>query len=401
MGTHDLHRSRRLVFTQNPVNSVANRPVSQANSYAAKLHFGPAGWARSVAAVALLSLSAVMALPVRADHATDAEPYNTGWSFQFDNDLFAGGEKDQDYTGGFAVTLSGRRAREYRWSPDRLRAATDRRVGLQSFFADEPHVSVHALEWGAALFTPNDIKASAINRDDRPYASLFFINSTEQNIYPEKRLSVKSGLTLGVLGLDFAEDLQSKLHSALGNTAPKGWGNQISRGGEPTAKYSINVQKAAYQQEYSNGLAQEVNWTGKVDLGFITGAGAGFNWRFGRLNTPWWTFNPHQSEYFNLGANVASGQDTKTRVKERYVYAGATLNVNAYNALVQGQFRRSAHEIDRTDVNAASAEVWGGISVDVWNNLRADFFLRSRTRDLDIADAKALSWGGIILSKTL
>ncbi len=88
------------------------------------------------------------------------EPENTGWSFQFDNDVFVGGNKDQDYTGGVAVTLSGNRA----------------------------------------------------------YASLFFLNSTEQAVFPERALSVKSSFTLGLLGLDFADDLQSGIHKVLGST---------------------------------------------------------------------------------------------------------------------------------------------------------------------------------------
>lgn len=335
-----------------------------------------------------------------ADHDGEAEGYNAGWSFQFDNDLFAGGSRDQDYTGGFAVTLSGRRAQEYRWTPERLRSWTDNLIGLDRFIGNEEHFSVHALEWGAALFTPNDISSSFANPKDRPYASLFFLNSTEQSILPARKLSIKSGLTIGFLGLGLAETVQRGVHSTLGNQQPEGWKNQISNGGELTAKYSVSFQKAAYQHVFANGLAQEINLTGKADLGFTTGVGVGFNWRFGRINTPWWTFNPHQSEYFNLSGNVSSGKNGGSRIKERYVYAGSTLNYNAYNAFVQGQFRDSAVSVDRDDVIAESAEFWGGVSVDVSDNIRADVFLRSRTRDLELPESRALSWGGVILSKS-
>lgn len=335
-----------------------------------------------------------------ADHDTSAEAYNSGWSFQFDNDLFAGGSRDQDYTGGFAVTLSGRRAQEYSWTPERLRARADKLIGLDRFISNEEHFSVHALEWGAALFTPNDISSSLANAKDRPYASLFFLNSTEQSIIPARKLSIKSGLTIGFLGLGLAESVQRGVHSVLGNQQPEGWRNQISDGGEPTAKYSLSFQKAVYQHVYSNGLAQEINWTGKADLGFTTGVGVGFNWRFGRINTPWWTFNPHQSEYFNLSGNVSSGKNGGPRIKERYIYAGSTLNYNVYNAFVQGQFRNSTVEVNRSDVIAGSAEFWGGVSVDVSENIRADVFLRSRTKDLELPESRALSWGGFILSKS-
>jgi hypothetical protein len=342
----------------------------------------------------------ILASPAWADHDASAEAYNSGWSFQFDNDLFAGGSRDQDYTGGFAVTLSGRRAQEYRWTPDRLRSWADELIGLKNFTREREHFSVHALEWGAALFTPNDISSSIANANDRPYASLFFLNSTEQSIIPIRKLSIKSGLTIGFLGLGVAESVQRGIHSSLGSQKPEGWRDQISDGGEPTAKYSLSFQKAAYQRQYSNGLAQEINWTGKADLGFTTGVGVGLNWRFGRINTPWWTFNPHQSEFFNLGGNVSSGKNDGPRINERYIYAGSTLNYNVYNAFVQGQFRSSANRVDRSDVIAESAEFWAGVSMDISENIRADVFLRSRTRDLELPESKVLFWGGVILSKS-
>ena len=98
-------------------------------------------------------------------------------------------------------------------------------------------------------------------------SSLFFLNSTEQSIIPTCKLSIKSGLTIGFLGLGVAESVQRGIHSSLGSQKPEGWRDQISDGGEPTAKYSLSFQKAAYQRQYSNGLAQEINWTGKADLG--------------------------------------------------------------------------------------------------------------------------------------
>ena len=345
-----------------------------------------------------ISLSLVTA--AQADHVSNDEPHDTGWSIQVDNDLFAGGQRDQDYTGGFAVTHSGKRVTQYRYTPHGARTALDRLIGLSHFLGGEEHHSVHALEWGAALFTPSDISRRSVNPLDRPYASLFFLNSTEQTILPRRKMSVKSGLTIGILGLDLAGSIQREIHGALGNQRPEGWQHQISSGGELTAKYSVSAQRAAYQRVYSNGLAQELNLTGKVDVGFTTGLGVGFNWRFGRINTPWWSFNPHQSDYFNLGANTASGTRNSYQVKERYIYLGSTVNYTAYNALVQGQFRNSAHTVDRSNVVAGSTEFWGGVSMDIGDQLRADIFVRYRTRDVELPESEQLSWGGFTLSKS-
>lgn len=374
-----------------PNGRCPNRAVARSNPRA------PRWWL--LAGFLILTLVAGSGL---ADHVLSAEPHNTGWSVQIDNDLLASGERDQDYTGGFIVTLSGRRAAGYRLAPERLRAQLDRLTGIDRFIGDQPRRTLHALEWGTALFTPVNIEAAEINRQDRPYASLFFLNSTKQQILPERKLSIKSGLTVGLLGLPLAETLQREIHGAIGNSEPRGWGHQISSGGELTFKYSAGFQRALFQHEHRNGLAQELNWTGKADVGFTTGLGVGLNYRFGKINTPWWSFNPHQSDYVNFGANITpTGRSANLRVRERYVYAGINLNYNLYNAFVQGQFAHSDFTVDRNDIVAATAEFWVGASYELRNRLRIDTFIRARTRELELAETEPLAWGGLIISRSL
>lgn len=70
-----------------------------------------------------LALAAAMLLPATAAGDNPGplvpEPWDTGWAFYIDNDALLIG-RDQQYTGGFALTLSGRRAAEYWWSLDPL-----------------------------------------------------------------------------------------------------------------------------------------------------------------------------------------------------------------------------------------------------------------------------------------
>ena len=49
----------------------------------------------------------------------------SGVRLQVDNDLFAGGQRDRDYTGGFAVTFSGTDARDRYLSLDPALAQLD------------------------------------------------------------------------------------------------------------------------------------------------------------------------------------------------------------------------------------------------------------------------------------
>ena len=348
----------------------------------------------------VLTVSLFFSPLASAEKCQRAEPENTGWSIQLDNDALLGGNKDQDYTGGFAVTLSGDRATRYRWSPDRLRQWADDTIGLKVREASvSESCSQHAVSWGAALFTPAEKTSEAENPEDRPYASLFFLNSIQLAIFPERALAVKSGFTLGLLGMEFVEDMQDGIHEMLGLLSPAGWQNQISAGGELTARYALNLQKTVYQRHYANGLRQEFKWTASADAGFTTGFGAGFNWRFGRIGSPWWTFNPHQSDYVELSPDISTGNSGAGK-RETYFYVGSSVNVHLYNAFLQGQFRRSPVQFDARDVVPVSAHVWGGVSVEMAPALHLEVFARVRTRELDVPDARAPAWAGLIVKRT-
>src|SRR5688500_11035370 len=104
-----------------------------------------------------LLLFAWLALPIAA---TAAEPHDSGWAFYFDNDALAPHRNDRDYTGGFSLTLAGRRARDAWWSVDPLRSGTDRLLGLDSLYAGS-RISRHSAEVGLTIFTP----ASLSERD--------------------------------------------------------------------------------------------------------------------------------------------------------------------------------------------------------------------------------------------
>jgi hypothetical protein len=112
-----------------------------------------------------------------------------------------------------------------------------------------------------ALYTPADLRVAAPIRDDHPYASLetFFVSHTSFSeslrLFPglPGGLALSSDFTLGLLGLDWAQQAQSWVHllarngvkesctpnsSGISPPEPCGWHNQISNGGEPTLLYA-------------------------------------------------------------------------------------------------------------------------------------------------------------------
>jgi len=349
--------------------------------------------------ILLRSLSTALLLAyVSILHAND-EPYNSGWALHLDNDLFVAGERDQDYTGGVSLTLSGSRVTGYAFSLDGILSALDKASGINRIAQNQRSFSLHAFDTGFALFTPSDITQREPQKNDHPYASLFFIGNVSQRIIPPRRLAIQSSFTLGLLGLPLARTVQSSLHDLTGSERPKGWEHQISEGGEPTARYSVGIRKGLLQTRSLTGFGTELNLTAEANAGFTTDLNTGFSIRFGRLSTPWWSFAPHQAEYVNLGT-PSGNLSTITRKREFYVYAGGTIKYRLYNALLQGQFRDSAVFFDSDELEPVIAELWTGISYEFGSGLRLGAFARGRTAELEKAIERSPMWGGITLSKS-
>ena len=345
-----------------------------------------------VLAVLLLMLP----LSVRPDTAD--EPYNAGWALHIDNDLIFSSGNDQDYTGGVALTLSGARADHLWWAPSRWRRQIDRWIGLDACLPPGT-LMLHAAEAGFALFTPIDLQQSSPQPDDHPYASLFFVVNSKQYVLPESKLSLTSTLTLGALGLSVGGEVQQRIHRAIGATQPNGWAHQISAGGEPTARYTLGLQRTLIDHRSTTGLDAELSLAGEANLGFTTDINAGLSLRVGRLSTPWWGFKPHQAEYVNLGAPVPLG-DLRRGAGEIFAYAGANVKLRAYNALLQGQFRHSAVSFGRSELHDVLREVWAGISYEMHNRLKLTLFLRGRSAEIRNAKARQPVWGGFVVSKS-
>ncbi len=327
------------------------------------------------------------------------EKYNSGWAVYIDNDLFSSAETDRDYTGGLAVTLSGQRAQEFLLSTDNWLDTIDRWVRFDTLYQKSPHFQLHSFEYGFTLFTPRDTSIAEPIFDDHPYASLFFIANTEQTVIPANKFSYQSTLTLGILGLPVAEDVQVSLHKLTGTALPQGWENQISYGGEPTAKYTVSVQKTLtniYRQGKSD---YDIKASMEGNIGYSTDINAGFSGRWGRINTPWWSFNPHQAEYINLGAPVVADR-LEGSTSEFYFWAGFNIKYRFYNAILQGQFRDSVVTFSSDQLESVIYEGWTGITREFGTGLNVSFFVRGRTAEIKGPNARKPLWGGFIFSKS-
>ncbi|MGB1560040.1 MAG: lipid A-modifier LpxR family protein [Sinimarinibacterium flocculans] len=275
-------------------------------------------------------------LPIGSD---GREKYNTGWSFYFDNDALTPINRDEDYTGGVAVTLAGRRAAEWAISLDPVLAAIDRLpgigVGRGHTNCRSPFV-LHSWQTGIVAFTPGDKTVAALIPGDRPYASLVYVANARNYVRTRDQPVYQTSLSVGVLGLKIARGLQNGVHRALGVEQANGWDGQIASGGEPTLRYTLARQDLLASDFQTGRTEFELKSSVAGSVGYITDASASLSIRWGRINTPWWSFPPERVEYIAEPAPVIGGNDIRPGSRELYVWGGVKLRARLYNAFLQG-----------------------------------------------------------------
>ncbi|MCW8942679.1 MAG: lipid A deacylase LpxR family protein, partial [Gammaproteobacteria bacterium] len=152
------------------------------------------------------------------------------------------------------------------------------------------------------------------------------------------------------------------------------------------------------QNNIYSSKQQQLKLEYEGNLGFITDVNAGFSWRWGRINSPWWAFNPYQSKYMQQSMPIFSSNSTESK-DEFYLWAGARLNLRIYNALLQGQFRHSEVTVSSSDMERLVAEYWFGATMEFTKKYYASFFIRGHTEEFTGPNARGAAWAGIVFSR--
>jgi len=322
------------------------------------------------------------------------EPENSGWSLHMDNDLFTPKKQDRDYTGGLAVTFAGTRAQHWPISLDPTLSQINHWLAVN----DEPNsLSLHSLQLGVAAFAPEDLNRSDIIDDDRPYASLVFLANSRVNLQDDGETAIQSTFTVGVLGTRIAEVLQKQIHTLTDSDPPKGWQHQVSNGGEPTVRYTYAHQRLWLVHEGKYHL--EVKYANEGSIGFLTEANTAISARWGRINTPWWSFAPDRAEYFSQPTTGLLNQSA-TGSSEFYLWAGAKVRARAYNAFLQGQFRDSELTYSRSELRPVLGEAWLGVTKKISPDYRLSWVWRYQSSELRSGNGdRDLVWGSILINR--
>jgi hypothetical protein len=328
-----------------------------------------------------------------------ADPAGVGAGLVLDEHLLTNASRDQDYNGGGEVTLSGPRTGVMPRVLDRALAFVDRKsCGLTGLPALQDHAS-HALAAGLLVFTPRDLGSRTVVRGDRPYASLFFMSAGRRYTNPGSSVAYDTSITLGVLGLSAAGDVQRVLHDLTGSHQPKGWSHQVSSGGEPTIRYELA------RQELLADLGQgrwrgDSKWTSAVSLGTVTEASVAVDARWGRIESPWWSFTPEQDMYVQETRPVPPPLPAGAP-PEVFAFAGVKGKLRAYNAFLQGQFRHSDLTYGEGDLNQFLAEAWAGVELRTASGWAVQYLARWESPELRSGiGSRSFLWGSVEIAKS-
>ncbi len=266
-----------------------------------------------------------------------------------------------------------------------------KQVGRWFAIRDVDHRVRRSYLLGSVNYTPDDLSAEAPLRDDRPYASVLYL--ANKRVLADRRQAIGVELQVGLLGTYVAREIQRRLHRAWRDATgdaepvdPRGWGNQISHGGEPTLRLRVA------HSRYLAGQPGRWDLAGTLDLslGYQTNASAGLALRAGLLGSPFWSL-PYDP--INRGNFVpAFGDD------ELYLWGALRGRAVAYDALLQGQFRDSpvtygGEDLRRLVLDAGLGVTgsWRGVQLTVAANLKTAELARGQ-------GDRTHWWGGIYLT---
>lgn len=364
-----------------------------------------------------LAMLAAAAHAAETDKPDDGPPEpQSGFSILLENDglvVPASGDEDRNYTMGMAIQGFGPWIDRYKLNRPRL--WLDKLLRVETLHEHEPEgrsVGRELVEIGISAFTPDDLRSSQPQYDDRPYASILYLISRNQTVSRDTRSALTSDLSLGVLGLSIADAIQTSIHETLqdfpGDTpySPNGWHLQISDGGEPTFRYSLTWQNLLGDAQY-----WDLQWLKQVNVGYYTNAAAGAALRIGRIESPWWAFTSAPIAESVLALSNAQPEEMpppsspprKAKPWELYFFAGANARLWVYNAALQGQFRDSAVTVASNDIERLTGEYQLGITGSfafrgTWHSIT--YAYARRTAEFDAPEARAHAWGGLYYNVT-
>ena len=287
------------------------------------------------------------------------------YSLKIENDIIAS-DSDGHYTNGVELMRSFQPENDH-WSLRFAGATPDWLVG---------DIDSVAYRFGHQIYTPNEIEASELIEEDRPYAGLLFVGVSMFGDVAHDGWREVRGLHMdvGLVGPGAGgKRIQRAVHEVTSSDEPKGWDHQLSN--EPFVNFGY--QKRWWLQHRFAGLELEYGPSLGASLGNLyTYGSAGLGLRIGQslersFSLP--AVAPAQggSMYFDQSGGFS--WNLFANLEGRYM---------AHNMLLDGNTFTSSHSVDRREwVGDAKA----GFAL-TWNSWQLAFASVWRTREFQGQD---------------
>ena len=329
----------------------------------------------------------------------EEEPQSTKWGVVVDNDALISATRDKDYTGGIAVNLSGRRIENYRVSLNPALSWLNRLVHVDDARLSRPRS--HLMQFGLMLFTPAIDSTGEVTPGDRPFANLLFVSNSQFWLDDSKDRAYQSSLTVGILGSAIGEAAQNAVHRVGDFSSQGDYGQQISDGGELTARYALSRQSLLLSRYTSSSKSFELKYLIEGDVGYLTQGSATLAARWGRTESPWWSFAPARSNYLPLSVPYALGKAPGSKGRDFFFWGAITARARAYNAFLQGQFKDSEVTYSSGELNYILGEFSVGVTKQFGDAVAASFSFHYQTKEVkDGIGSRNIQWGGLTINKS-
>lgn len=313
-----------------------------------------------------------------------AEQEDSGIGIYLDQDMFVPFyNEDRDYTMGIAF--------EFFWEKDKGLYPLDglvRSAGKWLGMDAKDNQIVYSFMLGTVAFTPDELANPDPIYDDRPYSSLIYLSN--KRVRADHKNAIAAEVLLGLLGTGLTESVQTGLHTTYRELAgtqepvnPEGWDHQVSDGGELT--FRLRLSNSRLKPAFSIPGTLDVATSWGVSLGYQTNASAAIAVRSGNIKSPFWSlpFDP-----VNRGNFLPSRAS-----REWYLWSALRVHYVVYDALLQGQFRKSDVVFESNEIERLVYDGGFGLSFGFDQSTFA-FSVNAKSSELKITDRRQV-WGGV------
>ncbi len=257
-------------------------------------------------------------------------------------------------------------------------------------------------------FTPDSLPASTVIFNDRPYASIIMLQTSINNPAYQRYKNYRSNFTMAWLGSILPGNIQTAIHKAMNNNdtkpprTPRGWNNQISDGGEPTFAYSYTKEMLITRKHLNSVTPEKSKGTElkhgfKYSLGYHTYLGYDISLRIGWFDANNWNYDTSPLS----GVNKNIRKTTYHKPFEFYMVSSVRPVFMLYNAMLNGQFKKSVHTVNFNYTRHLMFEFDSGIGLAfaLNSNSGIDIKLKGSGRSpefkLSGRDARFHYWAGL------